>query len=78
MDFGLTRIELHVATLAANGYGDKEIEQKLLVSFATIRSAWERIFLKTGSRNRTHAASMLVATGAIEVNGMIAKQASDV
>ena len=48
--------EVKVLTLAALGYCDKEIGNKLNISYGTVRNHMDRIVLKLNARNRTHAA----------------------
>ena len=49
--------------LAANGSGDKEIARQINVSVATIRTYWDRVKVKLGARNRTHAVVVAIVAG---------------
>ena len=46
--------EVKVLTLAALGYCDKEIGNKLNISYGTVRNHMDRIVLKLNARNRTY------------------------
>lgn len=48
--------EVQVLTLAALGYSDKEIAQKLKIKYGTVRHHMDRLILKLNANNRTHAA----------------------
>lgn len=48
--------EVQVLTLAALGYSDKEIGQKLRIKYGTVRHHMDRLILKLNANNRTHAA----------------------
>ena len=61
MVFGLTQRELQVAQLASVGFTDKEIAQECGVGLTTVRTYWDRIRLKTGGLNRTHATCLVTA-----------------
>jgi DNA-binding NarL/FixJ family response regulator len=54
-DKQLSSRELDIVKLAATGMCDKEIASHLGVTLATVRTYWERLRVKTGSRSRTHA-----------------------
>ena len=51
--------EAAVAELAAKGLADKQIAQRLNVSFGTVRTHLDNAFAKLGVRNRTQLASLL-------------------
>jgi len=46
---------MQTVKLAAMGKCDKEIARDLGVSLSTVRTYWERLRTKTGTRSRTHA-----------------------
>lgn len=48
--------EVKVLTLVALGYSDKEIGLKLNIKYGTVRHHMDRVILKLGAKNRTHAA----------------------
>jgi DNA-binding NarL/FixJ family response regulator len=52
---GLTAREAEVLTLLAAGLSNAEIAQRLFVSNATVKTHINRIFAKTGARNRAQA-----------------------
>ncbi|MEU9686066.1 response regulator transcription factor [Amycolatopsis japonica] len=54
-DAKLTKREAHVLTLIAAGRSNKEIAAELFVSETTVKSHINRIFAKTGSRDRAQA-----------------------
>jgi DNA-binding NarL/FixJ family response regulator len=51
----LSTRECEVVRLAALGMCDKEIAAELGVGLPTVRTYWERVRIKTGTRSRTHA-----------------------
>ncbi len=53
--------ESQVALLAADGLTDKEIAKRLDLQLATIRTYWDRIREKLGTRNRIQSISKLLA-----------------
>jgi DNA-binding NarL/FixJ family response regulator len=52
---GLTRRELEVLALVAEGLSNREIASQLFLSEATVKTHVNRIFAKTGSRDRAQA-----------------------
>jgi DNA-binding NarL/FixJ family response regulator len=52
---GLTRRELEVLALIAEGLSNREIAAHLVVSEATVTTHVNRVFAKTGSRDRAQA-----------------------
>jgi DNA-binding NarL/FixJ family response regulator len=52
---GLTDREAEVLTLVANGLSNTEIAERLYLSTATVKTHVNRIFAKTGSRDRAQA-----------------------
>ncbi|WP_322042224.1 helix-turn-helix transcriptional regulator [Paraburkholderia sp. J67] len=55
----LTRREREVATLAADGLLDKEIAERLGISYTTVRTHLDRSFQKLGVSNRSRLARLL-------------------
>ncbi|WP_322057806.1 helix-turn-helix transcriptional regulator [Paraburkholderia sp. J63] len=55
----LTRREREVVTLAAEGLLDKEIAQRLGISYTTVRTHLDRAFQKLGVNNRSRLARLL-------------------
>ena len=47
--------EVKILTFVALGYSDKEIGQKLKISYGTVRTYVDRVILKLRAQNRTHA-----------------------
>jgi DNA-binding NarL/FixJ family response regulator len=52
---GLTACEAEVLTLLAAGLSNAEIGQRLYLSHATVKTHINRIFAKTGARDRAQA-----------------------
>lgn len=52
---GLTRQEAEVLSLIASGLSNQEIAERLFVGEATVKTHVNRIFAKTGSRDRAQA-----------------------
>ncbi|MBO0817461.1 MAG: response regulator transcription factor, partial [Actinobacteria bacterium] len=52
---GLTAREAEVLTLLASGLSNAEIAQRLFLSNATVKTHINRIFAKTGARDRAQA-----------------------
>jgi DNA-binding NarL/FixJ family response regulator len=53
---------------AANGFVDKEIARHIDVQPATIRTYWDRLRMKLHAKNRTHAVSIALALGWVNVD----------
>lgn len=60
--------ELVVLGKAANGFVDKEIAREIDVQPATIRTYWDRLRMKLQAKNRTHAVSIALALGWVDVD----------
>ena len=60
---GLTTREAEVLALLASGLSNSEIAQRLFVSHATVKTHINRIFAKTGARNRAQAVRYAYQTG---------------
>jgi DNA-binding CsgD family transcriptional regulator len=54
-DFGITRRELEVLELIAQGMSNREIAGKLYVSENTVKTHSSRVFEKLGAKRRTQA-----------------------
>ena len=60
---GLTTREAEVLALLASGLSNSEIAQRLFVSNATVKTHINRIFAKTGARDRAQAVRYAYQTG---------------
>jgi NarL family two-component system response regulator LiaR len=54
-DLGITRRELEILELIAEGMSNREIAEKLYVSENTVKTHSSRVFDKLGARRRTQA-----------------------
>ena len=63
---GLTPREAEVLQLIAQGLSNREIEQRLYVSNATVKTHVNRIFAKTGVRDRAQAVSYAYENGLVD------------
>lgn len=59
----LTERERQVLQQIVLGNGNKEIARALNIAYDTTRTHVQRVLLKTGARNRTHAAAIAVREG---------------
>ena len=57
-DLGITRREIEILELIAQGLSNREIAEKLFVSESTVRTHSSRIFDKLGARRRTQAVQL--------------------
>jgi DNA-binding CsgD family transcriptional regulator len=57
-DLGITRRELEVLELMAQGMSNREIAQKLFVSENTVKTHSSRVFDKLGAKRRTQAVQL--------------------
>ena len=57
-DLGITRRELEILELIAQGLSNREIAQKLFVSENTVKTHSSRVFDKLGAKRRTQAVQM--------------------
>ena len=55
---GITRRELEILELIANGMSNREIAEKLYVSENTVKTHSSRVFDKLGARRRTQAVQL--------------------
>jgi DNA-binding NarL/FixJ family response regulator len=62
---GLTRRELDILSLLAQGSGDREIAHKLIVAEGTVKTHIRNILRKLGVRNRTQAVAHVLRRGLI-------------
>jgi DNA-binding NarL/FixJ family response regulator len=63
---GLTPREAEVLVLIAEGLSNREIEQRLYLSKATVKTHINRIFFKTGVRDRAQAVSYAYRMGLVD------------
>ena len=61
----LTRRELEVLTLMAQGLSNGEIRDRLVLSEATVKTHVARVIMKTGSRDRTAAVVLAYRSGLV-------------
>lgn len=64
----LSERQIEVLGLAALGWTDSEIAQRLYISVHTARAHLQAIRERMGARNTTHAVAMALAAGVIEVD----------
>src|SRR5215469_5408398 len=57
-DLGITRRELDILELIAQGLSNREIAEKLFVSENTVKTHSSRVFDKLGARRRTQAVQL--------------------
>ena len=57
-ELGVTRRELEILELIANGMSNREIAEKLFVSENTVKTHSSRLFDKLGAKRRTQAVQM--------------------
>jgi ATP/maltotriose-dependent transcriptional regulator MalT len=57
-ELGITRRELEILELIANGLSNREIAEKLFVSENTVKTHSSRLFDKLSARRRTQAVQM--------------------
>jgi DNA-binding CsgD family transcriptional regulator len=57
-DFGMTRRELEILELIAQGMSNQEIADKLFVSPNTVKTHASRVFEKLGAKRRTQAVQL--------------------
>jgi DNA-binding CsgD family transcriptional regulator len=57
-DLGITRRELEILELIAQGMSNREIAEKLYVSENTVKTHSSRVFDKLGARRRTQAVQL--------------------
>ncbi|WP_343610260.1 response regulator transcription factor [Novosphingobium sp.] len=63
----LTEREIRVLSLAASGHSNRQIAQKVVVAEETVKGYMKAIFSKLGARDRTHAVTLAVKRGIIEI-----------
>ena len=68
-DDGLTEREREVLTLIAGGLSNAEIAERLFLGQATIKTHINRIFAKTGARDRAQAVRYAYRTGIVPTGG---------
>jgi DNA-binding NarL/FixJ family response regulator len=66
---GLTAREVEVLQLIAAGLSNKEIEVRLYLSNATVKTHVNRIFAKTGARDRDQAVRYAFEHGLVSAPG---------
>jgi DNA-binding CsgD family transcriptional regulator len=59
----ITRRELEVLSLAANGFENEEVAKKLKVGVQTVRNHQYNVMKKLGARNRAHAVAIAIQKG---------------
>lgn len=62
---GLSAREIEVVQLVATGATNQEIAKRLVISPRTVQSHVDRAMKKTGARNRTHLAVIVVQDGIV-------------
>jgi DNA-binding NarL/FixJ family response regulator len=63
----LTDREIAIVTLAASGNSNKQIGAMLDITDVTVKGHMKSIFSKLGARDRTHAVTIAIKRGLIEV-----------
>lgn len=64
----LTKREIEVLSLVANGLTNEQIGRRLVVSRGTVKAHVEHIISKLGAIDRTHAAVRAVQAGILQSN----------
>lgn len=64
----LSKRELDIVQLAANGLSDKEIAHGLGINMCTVRTYWERLRKRLGTTNRTQSVAVAISMGWIDVD----------
>jgi ATP/maltotriose-dependent transcriptional regulator MalT len=62
----LTRREIEVLALAADGLGGLELAERLVLSPSTVRTHFKNIYEKLGVRNRAAAVAKAMRLGVID------------
>lgn len=65
-EFGISKRELEVLHLVAEGFSNKQISEKLFVSESTIKKHISNIFSKLNAKRRTEAIKIAYQTNLIE------------
>lgn len=72
---GLTSREMEVLSMIAQGYSNKEISEKLVISEKTCKNHVSSIFAKLGVNDRTQAALYAIRQGWVKVRALHRDQA---
>jgi DNA-binding NarL/FixJ family response regulator len=68
MDDELTEREIEVLRLVAAGHGNKQIADQLSIGEATVKSHVSNILSKLGANDRSHAVTIGLKRGIIELD----------
>lgn len=63
----ITYRELRILTLAAQGYGNKEIAEALGLAYQTVKNNFHRLMKKLGAKNNAHALLLAMQSGMISI-----------
>lgn len=63
----ITYREMHILTLAAQGYSNKEIAETLDIAYQTVKNNFHKLMKKLGARNNTQALLLAMQSGMISI-----------
>jgi len=63
----ITYREMHILSMSAQGYSNKEIAEALGIAYQTVKNNFHKLMTKLGAKNNAHALLLAMQSGMINI-----------